>query len=77
MRLVKIGNIRKKENGNSRAKSIYRLIKRGSIKGYQNQDGCMMYDRDELAAYLKKEHRGRPRKEELDLIEVDLRKGKR
>ncbi len=74
MRLVKVKTLREKDW--SRGTIVYRLIQNGKIKSYRNQDGELMYDRDEYAAYRKVNHRGRPLKEDRT-IKVDLRRGKR
>lgn len=77
MRLVKIGTLKKRKNGNSICKTLYRLISNGKIKGYKNQYGELMYDRDEYSLYRKTRKLGRPRKNEDELITVDTRKAKK
>ena len=73
MRLVKVKTLRKKNW--SMGTIIYRLIAQGKIKAYKNQDGELMYDRDEYNAYRKVNHRGRPLKQS-NIEKVDLRRKK-
>lgn len=74
MRLVKVKTLREKDW--SRGTIVYRLIQKGKLKAYRNQNNELMYDRDEYNAYRKVNHRGRPLKQEAT-IKVDLRRGKR
>ena len=74
MRLVKIKTLREKDW--SKGTIVYRLIQKGKLKAYRNQNNELMYDRDEYNAYRKVNHRGRPLKQETT-IKVDLRRGKR
>lgn len=74
MRLVKVKTLREKDW--SRGTIVYRLIQKGKLKAYRNQNNELMYDRDEYNAYRKVNHRGRPLKQETT-IKVDLRRGKR
>ena len=73
MHLVKVKTIAKKNH--SLSVRIYYLIQKGKITAYKNQDGSLMYDRDEFNAYRKVNHRGRKPKA-VDVIDVDLRKKK-
>lgn len=70
MRLVLVKTVRLKDN--SKATMIYKLIKDGKLKGYANQNGELMYDRDEYSNYRKVNHRGRPRK--IETTKVDTRR---
>lgn len=74
MRLVKVKTLREKDW--SKGTIVYRLIQKGKLKAYKNQNNELMYDRDEYNAYRKVNHRGRPLKQETT-IKVDLRRGKR
>lgn len=74
MRLVKVKTLREKDW--SKGTIVYRLIQKGKLKAYRNQNNELMYDRDEYNAYRKVNHRGRPLKQETT-IKVDLRRGKR
>ena len=74
MRLVKVKTLREKDW--SKGTIVYRLIQKGKLKAYRNQNNELMYDRDEYNAYRKVNHRGRPLKQE-NTIKVDLRRGKR
>lgn len=74
MRLCKVKTLREKDW--SKGTIIYRLLAKGKLKAYKNQDGELMYDKDEYSAYRKVNHRGRPAKQK-ETTNVDLRRKKK
>ena len=74
MQLCKVKTLRQKDW--SKGTMIYKLISQGKIKAYKNQDGELMYDRDEYSAYRKITRRGRPLKQK-DITNIDNRRKKK